>query len=378
MVSEQLIAYVKSVLAQGFSEAEVKQGLLKSGYSEADADAALGEVLSARTMQSEAPAGYFGRLKEVLFSPAKFFESVKEEQGVGKPLLFVVISSAIVGVLLSVMLFVFFGFLIGLAAEGGADVSSLVAALSPLLVAAVLFVGSLVFSIVGSFVFAGLFHISVKLLGGKGSFVQTYKALAYSSGVFIPGMVLMFIPFVGSIATSVWAIVLFVIGVSALHDLSRLRALVSWLLLSVVLGILFVVFAMFAGFLLAMLMPVPEYVEETTAPSYDALANIPPPPVPGAESSVQQATSSDSGCVERDGQWCFSGAQGEGCGSRDDCLAYVAVDTQNPAVCEQLSDEQHDICLGTLAINMKQRDLCNSASDQPSCFQFYDTFAASS
>ena len=81
--------------------------------------------------------------------------------------------------------------------------------------------------IVGLFVSSAWTHLWVYLLGGREGYTQTFKALAYAA---TPSYAFGWIPFVGWIAGSIWALVLSIIGIRELHGISTGRAVGAYLL----------------------------------------------------------------------------------------------------------------------------------------------------
>src|SRR3989344_942379 len=81
--------------------------------------------------------------------------------------------------------------------------------------------------IVGLFFSSGITHIAVKLLGGKNSYADTYKAIAYGS---TPAALLGIIPYVGIVA-SVYSLYIDIKGVSALQKMSAARSAIAVLIL---------------------------------------------------------------------------------------------------------------------------------------------------
>ncbi len=81
--------------------------------------------------------------------------------------------------------------------------------------------------IVGLFIWAGLVHLSLILVGGATrGFVATFKALAYAQTSSLAQLV----PMCGGIIGLIWALVLQVFGIAAAHDTSEGKAVVAVLL----------------------------------------------------------------------------------------------------------------------------------------------------
>ncbi len=81
--------------------------------------------------------------------------------------------------------------------------------------------------VVGLFIWAGLVHLSLMLVGGATrSFTATLKALAYAQTASLAQLV----PMCGGIIGMIWALVLQVFGIAAAHDTSEGKAVVAVLL----------------------------------------------------------------------------------------------------------------------------------------------------
>src|SRR3989344_5460585 len=158
------------------SRKNISQKLMPSSY-----DKRKSEIEKTLDEEFSPGMGFFKRVSKSLFHSSMFFDAVKKEEGVGKPLKFLAIISLIFSIIFALM-FVFLGFLIGLMfalAPGMAAIGGLLALLSGTL--GIIFGGFLwVIVIVTSFVSAAISHLFIKIVGGKGGFYQTYKSLAYS------------------------------------------------------------------------------------------------------------------------------------------------------------------------------------------------------
>lgn len=174
--------------------------------------------------QPQKPMGFFRKIFMVLFKPGKFFENVKSEKGIKRAFIYFSILS---------LFFIIMGF--------------------PLVFASYLQVvqtPSLGFSIVlASFVtvsyfmffYSGTFHIISKVLGGRGSYSESYKAAAYATTpiILFAGIPLSFI----SIFTLVYSFGLLVIGFSKMHDISKKKSLIITIIsLSLVAAVSYLVF----------------------------------------------------------------------------------------------------------------------------------------
>ena len=173
------------------------------------------------------------KAESVLRTPTKFFTSVQKEKGLKAPFVYLAVVSFI-----SALLNYFFNPMLKLfAAPFGPGIGF----------AAI--IGLWIAGLILSFIFYGFFHLFVMLLGGKGGYENTYKVFAYSStpssllgwiaGIFfgfgLGGIVVGGLIYVALI---IWALYLFVTGLSIVHKMTKLRALAVILIPVVILAIL--------------------------------------------------------------------------------------------------------------------------------------------
>ena len=95
-------------------------------------------------------------------------------------------------------------------------------------------------SLISIFISTFIIHLFVRLLKGKGRYVDTFKAYAYGS---TPSLLLGWVPVIG-IVFGLWSIYLIIKGLSIMHKMSMLKALVALLMIFVV---IIAISALFAG-----------------------------------------------------------------------------------------------------------------------------------
>ena len=76
------------------------------------------------------------------------------------------------------------------------------------------------------FVLAGLYHVFVLLVGGKGGFISTLKVMSYSMGA----MVLEVVPYIGVPLFWFYSLYLYTIGFRELHKISTSRSFIAAIL----------------------------------------------------------------------------------------------------------------------------------------------------
>ena len=175
----------------------------------------------------EAPASvsYIKRLwlnwVEVMFNTTSFFKSIDEEKQVPFPVIFAILWGTI-AVLLNIPAVVYtqrtyLSFFTG---------SMHVPMVLPVSVYASALVIAPFFFFIFLFIMAGIYHISVLLLGGKGGFVSTLKVVSYSTGA----MVLEVIPYIGVPLFWAYSLYLYTIGFRELHKISTSRSFIAAIL----------------------------------------------------------------------------------------------------------------------------------------------------
>lgn len=156
-----------------------------------------------------------GSGRDVIFRPQAFFQCMPVTEGYLRPFLF---SSA---VFLIVMGYNVLLVATGLPFPSGQEVKDRGLG-AVLLRAPVLYA----LWVLGLFAGSGLLHLSFKLLKGKAPFQGTFRIFAYSA----VANLLSIIPLLGQYLSSIYALVLIMLGGRYVHGLSSLRAVAAPLL----------------------------------------------------------------------------------------------------------------------------------------------------
>lgn len=146
-------------------------------------------------------SSYARTLATLLVHPVRFFELLPRIPDMRAPALFLIFS----GLPAAILWLLFWG-------------------LYPALVAVVL-------PLPLSFLFAGLYHLGV--LGGRHGYVVTWRVLAYPLGFYLP---LAAVPVLGALGAAYSGLVLMPLGLVEVHEIGRLRAVLSCVFVSVVFG----------------------------------------------------------------------------------------------------------------------------------------------
>ena len=179
-------------------------------------------------------------LTMVLTKPGTAFSVMRIEGGLGEPLLYAIIGGGI-GVIV--------WFIFSLALNSVGLVTPRETGFGPMLgmtVSFMVLMWRLVAVAVAPFIFGGLVHVSLMLIGSaKKTFETTFRVIAFSQGSTAP---LQLVPCCGGLVALVWCLVANCIGVARAHEIDTGRATLAVLLPVIVCcgGGLFLLF-MFGG-----------------------------------------------------------------------------------------------------------------------------------
>ena len=165
----------------------------------------------------------FDTLVMVLTRPMHAFNVMSREGGLFDPLLYALIGGS-VGAIVSMgfsMIMPSFGAL----GAGENGIGALLAMGGTSLVLVILMP---IFVVIGTFILAGIFHLSLMLLGGANQpFETTFRVVAYAAG---SANWLQIIPVCGSFFAGIYTLVLECIGLARAHETDTWRAVVAVLL----------------------------------------------------------------------------------------------------------------------------------------------------
>lgn len=247
--------------------------------------------------------GFFWKIINILFSPQNFFETVSKESGFDGPILFVIIIGLIIGSLVSALIIFALNILAGVFPPLAQTFQQPLWLIVPIIIAV-----SMIGLVIVSFIGALVSHLSIKILGGQGTFNDTYKIIAYSTALIFPTAIITPIPIAGQFVPAIWSILINVFGFSILHNVSKARAFGAMLLSY----FLFTVATIGLIFVLAPLLP--------ATPENMQLGQI------NEEAFMQQVQQQNNECMEESpGNWCYSIQSGfssaSGCGPTEEmCL----------------------------------------------------------
>lgn len=169
-------------------------------------------------------------VKLVLLEPAQAFTNMEQEGGLGSPLLFAVIGSVIGG--LARVLYAQATFHSASFASQLDQIPPQFRELVKAMMGASIGFGSILFipilAVILAFIISGITHLCLMLVGGaKGPFETTFRVVCFSLGA---TSVLAIIPVCGGLITSVWDLIVKVIGLAKAHEIETGRSLAAVLL----------------------------------------------------------------------------------------------------------------------------------------------------
>ncbi|MCH9650764.1 MAG: YIP1 family protein [Deltaproteobacteria bacterium] len=173
-----------------------------------------------------APA-LLGTVKLFVSDPKDGFRRIQEQGDLASPILFAVLlgwAAVIIGQIWSFLIGSSFLFLPGLDGEAFTLLAGRGLMTFGILLLAPLFV------VIGLFIGSGIFHLFLLLVGGtersQAGFEGTLRVVAYSSVTQLAQI----LPIFGALFGTIWALVLFTIGLSILHRTSQGKALAAVLI----------------------------------------------------------------------------------------------------------------------------------------------------
>ncbi len=230
--------YTRVAQERGISKKEITDTLLDKGYSRNEISEAFSEkIISKRDTKQFKEISYLEKIKLLFSNPTGFFDEVREDNI--KKSLFLIVITYLVYILFSIgislILRPFFGPLNPLFFLSGSSYSYL-----SYIIYAVLFT----IAILGTFVYSGICHLTLKLMGHDLNYSQTYNVITYS---LIPSVILSIIPLVG-LFSFIYSIILMVFGFSSYYNISKGKAVVVVLLPLIIIFGLVIIFILWLFF----------------------------------------------------------------------------------------------------------------------------------
>ncbi len=174
------------------------------------------------------------KIQGFLLRPAETFRAVREETFGDAVTYFVIL--LIVNAVLSAIV----GYL-GFRAIGmpGADIAG-AGGLGAMIA---VFIAAVILGIISLVVGSILLHFGVVIMGGRGGFVQTFKAVLYG---LTPYYLFGWVPVIGGLA-GIWGLIVEILGIRELHDMTSGRAAIAWLISLVIVLVIVAILIVILG-----------------------------------------------------------------------------------------------------------------------------------
>ena len=183
---------------------------------------------------------YLKKIELVLKNPVKFFNQAKKEKNLKDAFFYYGFLSIISMLGLSAVYFLAYNYSIQISYSSFLGIPS--QDFNP--------ISTYIISLIGIFINVFIIHLFIRLFKGKGNYADSFKAFAYGS---TPSLLLGWVPGVG-VVFGLWSIYLIIKGLSVLHKMSMVKALVAVLMIFVVLIVIGVLLAGMAYFFISSLL----------------------------------------------------------------------------------------------------------------------------
>ncbi|MBW3011315.1 YIP1 family protein [Candidatus Woesearchaeota archaeon] len=194
---------------------------------------------------------FIEKIKSVLTEPSRFFSQIGKEKGIGPAFVYLLVLT-IISSILAYIVMIFTGNLSAKIMYTMMGAGELAAMADPTLIYGsgmlfFLFIIGIIAALVGSFVVAAILHVWILIFGGKNTYVETYKLYVYKS---TPSLLLGWIPLLNML-TWIWGLVLLIIGTMKVHNISKKRAILMYVIPLIVLLAFFILGMVMFGMLMA-------------------------------------------------------------------------------------------------------------------------------
>lgn len=145
--------------------------------------------------------------RQVIRTPAEFYRSMPRDGGYTQPLIFIIVSGAVTGLLYSI-LSLFTG--AGLGAMNAGFLSLFLVPIG---------------MIIGCFVAAAILFVIWKLMGSTRNYQTAFRCQAFASAIFPITALLSMVPYLGTLIAVIWSTWLVINASIEVHGIERQRAL---------------------------------------------------------------------------------------------------------------------------------------------------------
>lgn len=177
--------------------------------------------------------------KTIVNSPSEFFNKLKKEKGF-RPALEYLVILWVVGSLLTAAANMMFGYLLPLVTGTLTQQISFPVLLISQIVAALI---SAAVGVVLSGALSIVLHLWIKVFRGKGTLTNTFQINSYA---LTPSMLFGWLP-IANIVASIFGVYLLMVGAEKIHDLSRKKTILMFVVIPIVLAVVVSAFAYTSG-----------------------------------------------------------------------------------------------------------------------------------
>ena len=225
------IVYIEGKPYSAAAKPAVLQGVMQSGVVPVGFDTdRKGPAWEQREQLGMVKAGW-ETIKAVLLKPSETFETMKRDGGLGGVLLYPVIFGSIGSIVGLGYQFLANMGTSALAQQGSQQTPGFNSAMFAGLTGGMMLIFAVLmpaFIALGSFIGAGILHLSLMICGGaKQPFETTFRTYCYVQG---SAGILQIVPLCGAMVSGIWALVCLCIGLSKTHEISVGKAVLAVLL----------------------------------------------------------------------------------------------------------------------------------------------------
>ncbi|MCK4670483.1 MAG: YIP1 family protein [Nanoarchaeota archaeon] len=173
---------------------------------------------------------FINKIKSVLTEPGRFFSTIGREQGITPAFVYYIVLT-IFSAILAYIVMILTGNWSARIMYSILGAGELAAMADPRMLYSggmmfFMFIIGIIIAIALSFVIAGILHVWILIFGGKNKYSETYKLYVYTS---TPKLLLGWIPIV-NLVIWIWGLVLLIIGTMKVHNISKKRAILMYVI----------------------------------------------------------------------------------------------------------------------------------------------------
>lgn len=162
------------------------------------------------------------KLKELVLSPQRFFTTIDSEMDLKKSLVFAMLFGSL-GLAFELFYAILWPskFVLLTFGEKYKTILLLLIIFSPLII------------VINTLLYSGLYYVFLWIAGARKGIKKIFQVICYSSGIYILNIV----PFIGTIVSGIWVVVLIIIGSKRNQEISYIQAIGAFLAMIILLVI---------------------------------------------------------------------------------------------------------------------------------------------